>query len=151
MWRQSIHDYKNDIIALTQLAEEEKLEEIKTFLQKENKLIEQKMFYIKTGNSVVDAIINTKQNIAEKQNIVFVVNIELPPRNIVSNIDMANILGNLIDNAIEAARVEIEPFVEITIKQEKSFLIINIKNKCTKLIEIEDQLDLRINENKETF
>lgn len=138
LWRQSIHDYKNDIIALTQLAEEEKLEEIKTFLQKENKLIEQKMFYIKTGNSVVDAIINTKQNIAEKQNIVFVVNIELPPRNIVSNIDMANILGNLIDNAIEAARVETESFVEITIKQEKSFLIINIKNKCTKLIEIEE-------------
>ena len=96
------------------------------------------MFYIKTGNSVVDAIINTKQNIAEKQNIVFVVNIELPPRNIVSNIDMANILGNLIDNAIEAARVETESFVEITIKQEKSFLIINIKNKCTKLIEIEE-------------
>lgn len=138
LWRQSIHDYKNDIIALTQLAEEEKLEEIKTFLQKENKLIEQKMFYIKTGNSVVDAIINTKQNIAEKQNIVFVVNIELPPRNIVSNIDMANILGNLIDNAIEAERVETESFVEITIKQEKSFLIINIKNKCTKLIEIEE-------------
>lgn len=138
LWRQSIHDYKNDIIALTQLAEEEKLEEIKTFLHKENKLIEQKMFYIKTGNSVVDAIINTKQNIAEKQNIVFVVNIELPPRNIVSNIDMANILGNLIDNAIEAAGVETESFVEITIKQEKSFLIINIKNKCTKLIEIEE-------------
>ena len=51
---------------------------------------------------------------------------------------MANILGNLIDNAIEAARVETESFVEITIKQEKSFLIINIKNKCTKLIEIEE-------------
>ncbi|WP_221934336.1 hypothetical protein, partial [Klebsiella pneumoniae] len=87
LWRQSIHDYKNDIIALTQLAEDEKLEEIKAFLQKENKLIEQKMFYIKTGNSVVDAIINTKQNIAEKQNIVFVVNVKLPPSIVLSDID----------------------------------------------------------------
>ena len=138
LWRQSIHDYKNDIIALTQLAEDEKLEEIKAFLQKENKLIEQKMFYIKTGNSVVDAIINTKQNIAEKQNIIFVANIELPLRNIVSNIDMANILGNLLDNAIEAEREEIEPYVEINIKQEKSFFIINIKNKCTKLTRIDE-------------
>lgn len=138
LWRQSIHDYKNVIIALTQLAEDEKLEDIKAFLQKENKLIEQKMFYIKTGNSVVDAIINTKHNIAEKQDIVFVVNIELPSRNIVSDIDMANILGNLLDNAIEAEMEEIDPYVEINIKQEKSFLIINIKNKCTKLTGLDE-------------
>lgn len=135
LWRQSIHDYKNNIIALKQMADEGHIEEIKTFLQKENELIEQKMFYIKTGNSVVDSIINTKQNIAEKQNIVFVVNVKLPPSIVLSNIDIANILGNLIDNAIEAARKETEPYIEINIKQEKSFLIINIRNKCTKLLE----------------
>lgn len=138
LWRQSIHDYKNDIIALTQLAEEEKIEEIKRFLENQNELIAQKMFYIKTGNSVVDTIINTKQNIAEKQNIVFGVNVKLPSSIVLSDIDIANILGNLIDNAIEAAREEIDPYVEITIKQEKSFLIINIKNKCTQLIGIDE-------------
>lgn len=133
LWRQSIHDYKNNIIALTQLAEEESIEEIKEFLRKENDLLEQKMFYIKTGNSVIDTIINTKQNVAEKKHVPFIVNVKLPSNIILSDIDMANILGNLIDNAIEAADGEKEPYVEITIKQEKSFLIINIKNKCTKL------------------
>ena len=62
------------------------------------------------------------------------VNVKLPPSIVLSNIDVANILGNLIDNAIEAAREETEPYIEINMKQEKSFLIINIKNKCTKLI-----------------
>ena len=56
----------------------------------------------------------------------------------VSNLDIANILGNLIDNALEALYKEENPYIEITIKQEKSFLIINIKNKCTKLIGLED-------------
>lgn len=138
LWRQSIHDYKNNMIALTQLAEENKLEEIKKYLEKENKLLEQKMFYIKTGNAVVDAIINTKQSIAENQNTVFVVNAKLPPDMVISDIDMANILGNLIDNAIEASYDEREPYIEIVLKQEKNFLIINIKNKCTKILSIDE-------------
>lgn len=138
LWRQSIHDYKNNIIVLKQMAEKEQLEEIKSFLQKENELLQRKMFYIKTGNSVVDAIINTKQNIAQKQNIVFVVNVNLPPRIILSDMDIANILGNLIDNAIEAEGEETEPYVEINIRQEKSFLLINIKNKCTKPVGTDD-------------
>ena len=133
LWRQSIHDYKNHMIALTQLAEDEKIDEIKTYLKKENALIEKKMFYTKTGNSVVDAIIYTKQSIAEKQNITFVVNAKLPAEIIVSDMDMANILGNLIDNAIEAEQKEEEPYIEISIKQEKAFLIISIRNKCTKM------------------
>ena len=39
------------------------------------------------------------------------------------------ILGNLIDNAIEASMKENEPYIDITIKQEKSFFIIKIINK----------------------
>ena len=42
---------------------------------------------------------------------------------------MTNILGNLIDNAIEASMKENEPYIDITIKQEKSFFIIKIINK----------------------
>lgn len=138
LWKQSIHDYKNNIIALSQLAEEERYEEVRRYLKKENKLIEQKVFYIKTGNSVIDAIVNTKQNIAERKKIIFIVNADIPSDIVVSNLDIANILGNLIDNALEALYKEENPYIEITIKQEKSFLIINIKNKCTKLIGLED-------------
>ena len=133
LWRQSIHDYKNNIIALTQLAEEEKIDEIKDYLQKEASLIDKKMFYTKTGNAVVDTIVNTKQNIAEKQNIVFTTNIFLPKNMVISDLDMANILGNLLDNALEAEAKEDAPYINVTIKQEKNFLIINIKNKCTTL------------------
>ena len=66
LWRSSVHDYKNNVIALTQLAEDGNIEEIRKYLSRENKLIDRKMFYIRTGNSVVDTIINTKQNSAEK-------------------------------------------------------------------------------------
>ena len=38
----------------------------------------QKMFYVQTGNSAVDSIINTKQKIAEDKGIIFSSNISLP-------------------------------------------------------------------------
>lgn len=145
LWRQSIHDYKNNIIALSQLAEEERFEEVRRYLKKENELIEQKVFYTKTGNSVIDTIVNTKQSIAEKKNILFIVNVDIPADIVISDMDMANILGNLIDNAIEASDKEEKPYIDITIKQEKSFLIINIKNKCTNIIELDDIKTKKLN------
>ena len=148
LWRQSIHDYKNNIIALTQMIEEERLDDVKKYLHNENKLREQKMFYIKTGNSIIDTIINMKQNIAQKYNITYVANISLPTTIVIGDIDISTILGNLIDNAIEASKEEDEPYIEINIKQQKSFLIINIKNKYSKEYNIDE---LKTNKSNSEF
>lgn len=129
LWRSSVHDYKNNVIALTQLAEDGNIEEIRKYLSRENKLIDRKMFYIRTGNSVVDTIINTKQNSAEKKGITFAVNAAIPEKCNISELDIANILGNLIDNAIEASVNEREPYIDLVIKQEKQFILIKIINK----------------------
>ena len=59
LWRRSVHNYKNSIIALRQLAVDGDIEGIKEYLNRESKLIDKKMFYIKTGSSVVDTIVNT--------------------------------------------------------------------------------------------
>lgn len=129
LWRQSVHDYKNNIISLTHLAEDGDIEEIKEYLKKENELVNTKMFYIKTGNAMVDAMVNTKHKIAEQKGIVFVVNAVIPEECKINGIDLANLLGNLIDNAIEASEKEKQRYVDIIIKQNKKFLMIVIKNK----------------------
>lgn len=129
LWRSSVHDYKNNVIALMQLAEDGNIEEIKKYLSRESKLIDKKMFYIRTGNSIVDTIVNTKQNLAEKKGITFVVNAVIPVNCNVNELDMASILGNLIDNAIEASANEKEPYIDLVIKEEKQFILIKIVNK----------------------
>ena len=129
LWRSSVHDYKNNVIALMQLAEDGNIEEIKKYLSRESKLIDKKMFYIRTGNSIVGTIVNTKQNLAEKKGITFVVNAVIPVNCNVNELDMASILGNLIDNAIEASANEKEPYIDLVIKQEKQFILIKIINK----------------------
>ena len=133
LWKQSIHDYKNHMIILKQMAEDGRIEELQSYLEKENELMKKNMFYIKTGNSVADTIINMKRNIAEKYNILFVVHENLSSDMEISDMDMGNMLGNLLDNAIEASIKEEEPYIDILIKQEKNFFLLNIKNKYTQI------------------
>lgn len=134
LWRNSVHDYKNNIIVLRQLCEDGNIDEITKYLTRESELINKKMFYIHTGNSSVDAIVNIKQNIAEKKGIVFMINASIPQKCYIREMDIAGILGNLIDNAIEACEGESEPYIDITIRQEKSFVIIKIVNKFSRKI-----------------
>ncbi len=139
MWRRSVHDYKNNVIALKQLADDGDIDKIKAYLENESELIETQMFYIKTGNSTVDTIVNTKQRIAEENGIIFVINASIPSNCCISEMDFANILGNIIDNAIEASQKEKEPYIDLTIRQDKNFIVIKIINKCCQ--KISEQLE----------
>lgn len=131
LWRTSIHDYKNNIITLLQLSREDNIEGIREYLKEQNELLDQKMFYIKTGDSVVDAIINTKKDMAEQKKILFNVNGILSKKCKIKAFDIANILGNLIDNAMEACSAEKNPYIDIVMKEEKKFLIIKVSNSFT--------------------
>lgn len=129
LWRSSVHDYKNNIIALSQLANDGDLDKLKSYLNEKNELLNRQMFYIKTGNSSVDALIYSKQRYAKDNNIKFIVNAYIPEECVINDIDITIILGNLIDNAFEASTMEDEPYVDIDIKLEKEFLVIRISNK----------------------
>ena len=133
LWKKSMHDYKHNIANLLSLANDNDINGIKKHLQNENELLNKKLFYYKTGNDTVDTILNIKQRTAENQGIVFIINAEIPDNSNIENAHFASILGNLLDNAIEASAKEETPFVEVKIKQVKSYLMIVISNKCTKV------------------
>lgn len=132
MWKTSMHDFKHNIMNLTALAENNDIQGIKEYLEKENELLGKKLFYYKTGNDTVDTILNIKQKVAENMGITFIINAEIPEKCNVTSADFASILGNLLDNAIEASEHEEDPFIEMKIKSVKEYLVISILNKYTK-------------------
>lgn len=132
LWRDSMHDYKHNMISLMTLAENNDIDGIKDYLKRENELLGKKLFYYKTGNDTVDAILYIKKTTAENNNITFIINTEIPESCPVSSSHFASLLGNLLDNAIEASVLEKEPFIELKIKPVKSYLAIVVTNKCTK-------------------
>lgn len=143
MWRSSIHDYKHKVFAIKRWLDEEKIEEVKKFVNEESEILNQKVFYTKTGNDIVDAIVNTKQNIAEEKGILFSMNIALPEKLVISDLDMVSILGNLIDNAIEACEKQNRKYIDIVIKDVKKMLIIKVTNFY------EDQIPINYSTSKE--
>lgn len=132
LWKKSMHDYKHNIANLITLADNNNLDGIKAYLQSENKLLTKKLFYYKTGNDTIDTILNIKQRTAEDKGIAFIINAEIPEKCPVSSAHFASVLGNLLDNAIEASIDEELPFIEVKIKPVKSYLMIVISNKCTR-------------------
>ena len=136
-WRRSIHDYKNTIHALYTLANAGNMEELKAYLEKENETLKQQVFYTHTGNSFVDAIVYAKSNLAKEKGIPFRVIGMLPESCPVSGIHLATILGNLIDNALEASAGEANPFVELKFKVCGSMLLLYVSNAFTPELKLE--------------
>lgn len=130
LWKKSMHDYKHNIINLKILAHNKDLEGIQKYLDEEDKLLSKKLFYYKTGNDTVDSIIYIKQNSAETKKIPFIVNIEIPEECPIASAHFASILGNLLDNAIEASEKVKQPYIEVKIKTIEDYLVIAISNRC---------------------
>jgi len=129
--RTSLHDYKHNIINLMTLARNNDIDGIVNYLEKENSLLSETLFYYKTGNETVDAILYIKQKIAESHGITFIINAKVTERCPIVSEHFASILGNLLDNAIEACDKEESPFIEVRINEVGEYSWIIVSNKCT--------------------
>lgn len=86
--------------------------------------------YSNCGNGLVDALINFKYTIAKEQHIKFILKIFIPEILPINQCDMGIILGNTIDNAIEAVKKckSKEKNIYITMGIKKEALVLIVKN-----------------------
>lgn len=131
LWRQSIHDYKNTILVLNTYIEQNRLNELIDHIHNEKQKFERSSQFFKTGSSTIDTIINTKYATARKKEISFSVNVKTPKRCVISDVHLAAVIGNLLDNAIEAQANEKDPFVHFQFMTVGEMLIIKVENKCS--------------------
>ena len=85
------------------------------------------------GDEAVDYLINSKIALAASQNIQVGTNIEFPRRTNIQSVDLVAILGNLLDNALEAIENEEDRFrfVNLTIRRINDMLVIKVENGCS--------------------
>ena len=83
-----------------------------------------------TGDKTVDYLISSKIALANQQQIRTKVNIEYPHNTNIRSIDLTTILGNLLDNALEAATMAPDElrFLILTIRRINDMLIIKVQN-----------------------
>ena len=81
-----------------------------------------------TGNIAIDSIINFKLRNAERENVKPDIRLRVPPSLNVEASDVAVILGNLLDNALDAAaRVE-DKRIKLDVEYSREALFINVEN-----------------------
>ena len=98
-WR---HDYHNHIQSIKAMLEMGKPEELSDYLDNLEKDLDSIDIAIRTGNVGLDAILSSKVSIARKNNIEVNCKAKVPSDLSVPDVHLCAIVGNLMDNAIEA-------------------------------------------------
>lgn len=127
-WR---HDYHNHIQALLALSGDE--EKTKEYLLKLNDDLISVDKVLKTGNVMVDAILNSKLSLIKTKNIQVKAKATVPSQWKISEIDLCVIIGNLLDNAMEAClRLpdEEDRFIRVFIGVLKGQLYLSVSNSA---------------------
>lgn len=132
------HDMENHINAIYGLLEQRKYKECMEYLKKINGALNESKAIANSGNTVIDSIINYKLSNIDNQNVKFNINLKIATHINIPNFDIAVLVGNLVDNALEAVtNLNEDCFIEIFMKQEKGMLIIVMNNSFDGMIEIE--------------
>lgn len=100
--RQYRHDMKNRMIVVERMVRDKQYDMILKYTEELSKKIDQISLYCNTGNIALDSIINYKVAKMAESNIVVETNIVMPEKIRIDEDDLIVILGNLLDNAIEA-------------------------------------------------
>ena len=128
------HDMKNHLTSLIGMIDSGNANDARDYI--ENLLNDGKLIKTgdisRTGNIVVDSLINYKYSMAKELGIDFNANVFIPTELPFKNENIVIILGNLLENAIEAC-VKVDSnnrYIGLEMNYEKNMLHICIKNSC---------------------
>ncbi len=127
-WR---HDYRNHIQTMKAYLSMGRYEELAEYLDQLDMDLSQVDTVVKTGNVMVDAVLNSKISVARAKQIAVDAKARVPQRMSVAEVDLCVILGNLLDNAIEACmgiEEESQRFIRIYIDVLQGQLYLYVLN-----------------------
>lgn len=100
-----IHDMKKHFFFINHCVENEEYSAITPYINNAIQDIEKSHNRVNTGNLVIDAFVSNHMTIAEQENIEFFSDIQILKHNIeIRDYDLSVVLGNLLDNALNACR-----------------------------------------------
>lgn len=136
MWK---HDYKNNLMTISYMLNQKRYSELGEFLEQLGGMAD-KSALVNSGNVVVDSLITNKYILAKNKHIDIQYEIFWPKEYNPDVLSFVGILGNLLDNAIEAAKKvdDTKRRIHISIKPFRGMLGIHIENSSNGVYEYEN-------------
>ena len=124
------HDYRNHIQAMKSHVAAGELDAIKQYLESLDSELDAIEPIIKTGNRMADAILNSKISFARAKKIRVIADANIATELTTSEVDLCIILGNLLDNGIEAciSLAEDDRLIRIYMEMKNTQLYISVTN-----------------------
>lgn len=133
--RQFRHDIKNRMIVIQQLLEENELPRAISYMNTISNRLDETSHYCSSGNIAIDSILNYKLAQAANSGIDVTCRVTIPENMKIEDDDMVIILGNLIDNATEAAqRLDENRFIEVLIEYDLGSVLISVRNSYNSVL-----------------
>lgn len=123
------HDMKNHLRSLFSDINSGNLGEAQKYISDIVDVYELGTEIINTGYPAIDSLVNFKLQTAKQNGVKVSVNASLPSDLNLSSFDMTVILGNLLDNALQAVSLVAENgFIDFAIHYSKGMLLIKVTN-----------------------
>ncbi|WP_302549561.1 sensor histidine kinase, partial [Eubacterium ventriosum] len=126
--RKSRHDIHHHINVVYQLAKENKIEQLIEYLEEYNKIDSTKEPMVYCNNSTVDAILNHYILLAKDNGIEVHLNVALPEELKIRDTDLCIVIGNLLENAIEASKKEENKRIKLRINRSNEYICMLVSN-----------------------
>lgn len=130
------HDMRNSYMIVDGLLEQGKVAEAREYLNLENEQLDKVAQIIQTDSVVISTLLNRILHKAKKKEVEVSCKIITDFHGIAER-DLCHVLGNLLDNALEAA-MQVEGnrrFIDIIIRGNAHQLLIEVENSATTQIE----------------
>lgn len=121
------HDMKHHMNEIKLLANKYDIKEIQNYIDRMQAFIENTKEIVSSGNMEIDSVLNYMLQKARDELKNVNINVMLP-ENIKHSFDINILLGNLLENAIEAAKLTKEKYLNVDISLKKGVLKISIEN-----------------------
>lgn len=126
------HDFRNHISMISGLLQVSTKEDVISYINEIDSSITKLDKNIYTDNIAINSILVSKIKAAEGKNIKISLNLKINSDIKVSSVDICTILGNLLDNSIEACdNIMDYRFINLKIASESNILVIKISNNTS--------------------
>lgn len=122
------HDLVNHMGVLRELITQRKTEDARDYIEKIWNIQEDFDLKIHTGDSFLDVIINYYYYLAEKERIDFVVRGKLTEKMPLEMVDLTSLMGNVLQNALEAAKKTAVPKIRVELADHKKDIFLVVSN-----------------------
>lgn len=99
--RKLMHDYSNTLLCVRGLLEKEDYDGAKNYVENISVKYKLSQSFVKTGNNLLDVLINSKYEYATENRIVLILKLDNLSDLSIEDDDLVVLLSNLMDNALE--------------------------------------------------